>query len=109
MKLIGRWCADGYATHDPQPVFRDELLFNDDNTFSSARIWPNHPTELRRTYVGYWIVSDGHLIQYWSRSGSRSYRKTFATILKARPRELVIQNAPGPVSSYNRQPRLDGQ
>jgi len=109
MRLCGRWCADGYAARAPQPVYRDELLFNRDNTFSSARVWPNRPTEQRYTYVGYWIVSDGDLVQYWPRPGGRGYRKTVSTILKARPRELIIQTASGPVSSYNRQPRLDSQ
>ena len=106
-RLQGRWCEEGYARYEPQPVFRDELIFNPDNSFSEARIWPNRPIPYRRTTVGFWTVSDGRLIQYWPRPRGQGYGTTTSTIVQARSRELVISNNSGSHSSYHRQPRLD--
>ena len=107
LRLVGRWSAEGYAGHDPQPVFRDELQFNRDDTFSYSRVWPNHPNPIRHTRTGYWTISEGQLVQYWPRPRGQGYRTTTSTILETRPREIVIQNGVGPATTYFRQPRPD--
>jgi len=104
LRLVGDWYRDGYAARGFYSVFRDELQFEGDGTFRSARIWSNLPVEQRRTSIGTWTVSNGNLIQSWRKRGGRGYRTTISNLLETRRREIVFRDSAGSVESFHRQP-----